>query len=415
MAIVRGSISRALVNYPDLDITSTRLIGWGAGQWFTDYYQYFNIPIEYTICPRIGTQGVSIHGISVKPPDVLLTESRDDILIVVMAAHSPEIMQQISRDYGNFRVVTAWNFSPDTVEIDEVCELNSALSGISFAKRSAEIERLGIFTQGPIFDCTPLALARNRLQYPTAYHCFVTWDHQPKHLIEKCAPWVDRIITLPQPENLGMGHRNAMLRSARAGAECMAQRGVRYAVRCRSNAVITGSVGKAIWRMFGDGQKNIGKVGIYLGASWKHMPFMFSDMYMIARTEDMLELWSLAEYLRTSADVPVLQSDHFLELRKVTTESMLWSNFAAKRGFATNDLSDSYRFAHSNLLPLEPDVSMLSLKHMPLFNLKLDRGYSPDKDWWANMQSDIEGAVEHAKAISELNMTVGDFWQAKIG
>jgi hypothetical protein len=417
MAIVRGSISRALLKYPDLDLGSTRLIGWGAGQAFRDYYPYVNLPLEYTICPITGHQGASIHGVSVRPPDALLAEPRDKVLIVVMAAHYALIMHQISHQFGDIRVVNGWELSPNRVEIDEVCELNSLLSGLAFTKRSSEIERLGIFTQGPIFDYTPLALAQNRLQHPTAYHCLVTWDHQPNHLLEKCAPWVDRIITLPQPENLGNGHSNAILRSARAGAECMAERGVRYAVRCRSDAVIIGSVNKAISRMFGDGGKNKGKIGICLGASLKHIPFHFSDKYMIARTEDMLELWSLDEDPRTQAEVSatVRDSDHFLNLHKGCWESRLWSSFAAKRGFATNDLSDSYRFAHSSLVPLEPDASMLSLKHLPMFNIQLDKGYQIDTEWWSNMQDDIDGTVEHAKLISNLNVTVSEYWRSKVG
>ena len=38
MALATGSIARASIKYPGLDPAKTKLIGWGAGQFFRDFY-----------------------------------------------------------------------------------------------------------------------------------------------------------------------------------------------------------------------------------------------------------------------------------------------------------------------------------------------------------------------------------------
>ena len=53
MSIVTGTLLRARLKYPDLDLSKVRLVGWGAGQFFQDFYpcvsEYLNL--QYTICP----------------------------------------------------------------------------------------------------------------------------------------------------------------------------------------------------------------------------------------------------------------------------------------------------------------------------------------------------------------------------
>ena len=53
-------------------------------------------------------------------------------------------------------------------------------------------------------------------------------------------------------------------------------------------------VHQALNGLFSHG-RNAGKIAVSLGASWQYMPFHFSEKAMIARTEDMLALWSLPE------------------------------------------------------------------------------------------------------------------------
>lgn len=415
MAKIRGAISRALLLYPDLDLRHTRLIGWGAGQWFRDYFPLINLPIEYTVCPNVENQGKVIHGINVESPERLKQESTSNVLVVIIASHAPEIMNQIRDGCGPYRTVRAIDFRDNYPEIDEFKRFSEIFNELTFVRKPIDRADLGIFTQGPIFPYTPLTLAYQRLRNPSAYSCFVTWDHQSPEQIAACVPWVDSVLTIRQPENLGLGNRNAILRSSRVGAEHLANEGIKYAVRCRSDAVINGSIYSALHEMYDDGTKNTGRIGVYLGASWKNIPFHFSDKFMIAQTKDMVELWSLSEDNRQADMFDFANEDHFLSLRNVSWESHLWANYANRMGYATKDLADSYRFAHAKLIPLEPKVDMLSIKHIPLFNISFDNSYIPTSKWWKEMQGNLDSALIEANEISSMNLTVRDFMQGKVG
>ncbi|MGV8664355.1 hypothetical protein ACV357_35725, partial [Pseudomonas aeruginosa] len=68
---------RARLKYPDLDLSKVRLVGWGAGQFFQDFYtcvsEYLNL--QSTICPYPANQGKRIRGGQVRAPAALEQES----------------------------------------------------------------------------------------------------------------------------------------------------------------------------------------------------------------------------------------------------------------------------------------------------------------------------------------------------
>ena len=114
-----------LLCYPDLQLDKVRLVGWGAGQAFRDYYPLLQdrIPVEYTVCPLPENHGKVINGVLVKSPQELMQEPKDEILVLIFAAHAPEIMQQIRYHYGNYRSIRALDFTSHGPDLQEVQEL----------------------------------------------------------------------------------------------------------------------------------------------------------------------------------------------------------------------------------------------------------------------------------------------------
>jgi len=424
MALTTGSIARARIKYPGLDPAKTKLIGWGAGQFFRDFYPSVSqqLDLQYTICPRSENQGGTVHGVSVRPPAALDDESVDDVLIVIFSNHHPEVMNQIQKFYGNWRTVRAVDYhDADVALLEELQDVSNLLPELRLS-HSLQAPKTGIFVQGLAFDFTPLVLAWNRLHYPTAYQCMVTWEHQSGALLDRCRPWLDELILVPQPDNLGLHYRNAVLRSARLGVEHLAQKGIAFAVRCRSDNILHGSIHQAIDAYF-RGARNRGKIAVSLAASWQHMPFHFSEKAMLARTEDMLALWSMTEDPRPPSYAdgelsPMLElapQRHFQELSQYAFESLLWRDYARRQGFAAETLAEGYRFAQSRLLALEPHLSWSSLKFVPLFNVQRDTGYSFSMESWNRLFSDGDAALERADAVSRLDINSTDFWQGRAG
>ncbi len=424
MALATGSIARASIKYPGLDPAKTKLIGWGAGQFFRDFYPCVSqqLNLQYTICPRPENQGTTVHGVPVRSPSALEEESIDDVLIVIFSNHSPEVMNQIAKIHGRFRTVRAVDYDQGSIPLlQELQDFSSLLPELQLSRRLKSPDT-GIFVQGLAFEFTPLVLAWNRLRFPWAYQCMVTWDHQPSALLDRCRPWLDVLILVPQPDNLGLHYRNAVLRSARLGAEHLAEQGIEFAVRCRSDNVLTGSTNDAINANF-RGKRNQGKIAISLAGGWRNIPFHFTEKAMLGRTQDMLALWSMPEDPRPAnyADDELSPMNelapnrHFQELSQYAFESSLWKDYARRLGFPAETLADSYRFAQSRLLALEPHLSWSSLKFVPLFNVARDNSYGFSMDLWNRLFTDSDAVLEAAEAVSRLDLNSTDFWQGRVG
>ncbi|MGV8546425.1 hypothetical protein ACV35P_31875, partial [Pseudomonas aeruginosa] len=111
-----------------------------------------------------------------------------------------------------------------------------------------------MFIQGLVFVFTWLVLSCNRSHFPSAYQCIVTWDQQFSELLKRCRPWLDELILGPQPENLGLMKRNVILRSALLGVQRLADKGIEFAVRCRSDNILHVSLHQTLKGLFSHGR-----------------------------------------------------------------------------------------------------------------------------------------------------------------
>lgn len=416
MAIIHGGMQRATIKYPDIDLSKIKLIGWGAGQWFRDYFPLLNTKISYTVCPIADNVGKVIHGVPVNPTSALRDEDPDKVFILIIASHHNEIMNQI-REIGDFKCMRAITFGMDGCALTrDLIALQENIDNIP-NYRSKRPSNIGFFYQGPIFPYTELALAYQREKYPNDYHCLVT-NYNSKEATRRCARWVDEIIEIEEADRSGYFVRNNMIRTARTGAAHIKQKGLDYCVRVRSGNIVFGDVADYIANSFGtDGTLNRGKIGFFMNWSWKNIPFHLSDAFMMARSSDMLDLWSVEEDCRLpSAPELQLTSDmHFSDLHKVGNEYYLWSNYAKKCGYPAETMKDYLEFMLRKTLPLEPKVTTYSLKHLSVFNLDHDNRMSPDQQWWESLNNNFD--LEYQRSLSRFNgnFSISDYWSGRVG
>lgn len=424
MAKFTGNIDRVKIRYPNLNTENLKIVGWGAGQFFNDHYPLIKdkIKIDYTVCPLEENQGKIIHGLSVKPPSTLKKEDPEKTLILILSNYTSEVMSQIMYgDYGAFPVIRAIDFSSEyTSLINELTAYSEEFQNYHFhiEKRDVNSKKFGIFYQGLAFDFTPLVLAWNRIKYPTAYHCMVTWDHQDKNLLSQCEKWLDNLILIPQPnENLGIKNMNYVLRAAKVGAEDLYKRNIDFSIRCRSdNIIISGSIYKSAEDLFFK-QRNKGKIAIDIKSGHKYIPFHFSEKLMMARAEDMLKLWSIPEDTRALTSLPKHNpQDHFQKISEKAAECYIWKNYARELGYPTKDLLDSYNFAREKLTPINNHLDWYSLKSLPIFNFQIDTKHNfSSVEQWIEIIKNSDLSKEIASEISSLRMTEEDFWKKKVG
>lgn len=416
MAIVTGNLNRLLLKYPHLDMSKVRFVGWGAGQFFRYQYPYIKnqIKLEYTVCPKNINQGQTLLGVEVRSPDVLRHEPIDTTVVVIFAERHYDVMHALRDEFDDMLCVNACTLKDDVGLITEMEEFRQ-LELLPVVRKWNKQPRIGIFIQGMAMQHTPYILAWNRFHYPDAYQCMVTWDHVESKLLDLCRPWVDELILVPPPLNPGRLYLNAILRSARLGVEHLTDKGIEFAVRCRSDCVFSGSLHQVIERHFSR-ERNFGKIAVSI-KGWPLTPFMFSDKAMVARTPDMLKLWSMPEDIRSDdhPDFKVLGSDNFQKLRLVVPECILWSRYASELGYKNVSLEDSYNFLRARLLPLEPDLNWTSLKFIPLFHINAHSNQWYSLDQWNDICTKYDDSLERAQALSRLDMSVDDFWLRKIG
>lgn len=418
MSISTGSILRATQKYPNLKIEDVVLIGWGAGQFFRDYYPLISaeISLEFTLCPNEENHGKEIHGIKVYSPEKLNFISYP-ILIVIFSSASALIMNQIRDQFGDIPTVKALELNSNEALSYQIDGFFNAYETLSFQQKKKFDYKNGIFVQGLIYEYTPQILAWNKMHNPDAFQCMVTWNNQPTELIEKCLPWLDHIELIEEPVNLGPLFFNAILRACRIGAECLSKKGIEYAIRTRSDQVLVGSVHGILNKYFYNNRNNK-KIGISLNYNWQNMPFMFSDRIMIGKTDVLLDAWSMDEFTHNSYwdDFFIKNKDNdFLSLREMIPETLFWTCVARRLGYKVETLRDSFNFAKDRLVIIEPEISVRSIKWTYLFDVKYDNSISFNVESWDRIFHNMDEALSRANAIECRKFTVNDFLSNKIG
>lgn len=90
--------SQHTVRTPDhlLQDPTIRKIGWGTGSLFRNW-RGRHIPLDYLVDNAASAWDTEVHGLEVKPPDALRSESPDRTLVVIYSQYAPEIAEQLSQ------------------------------------------------------------------------------------------------------------------------------------------------------------------------------------------------------------------------------------------------------------------------------------------------------------------------------
>lgn len=420
MAIISGGKERLLLKYPDLDLDSVEFVGWGTGEYFQTYYPYIKdiLKLKYLVSSDTGSHGRRLLGLDVKPTSQLFNESANKTVVVIFDPHFYDVMHTLRDHFGNMKCVRATGGDSDVPELKEAQDFWKIKEDLSFSWIFKKKPRFGIFVQGAVSAHTPYILAKHRLMYPDGYQCMVTWDNQNPKILEECEKWLDKLILTSPPENPGHLFINSILRSCRLGAKHLSEEGIEYAVRTRSDCLLSGSINGIIDKYF-ERNRNPGKIATVInGGWWHHLPFMFNEKAMVSRTQDMLNFWSMAEDSRPAEHPDFVidaEKQHFMELSKVVPEVWLWKNYAASLNVPNNTLEDSYNFMREYVLPIEPHIKNVSLKFIPLYNVVADTSFHASLDTWQKLASSHENAIEHARSLDTLEMNVRSFYQRRIG
>jgi len=416
MKRITGSLERASFKYPNIDLSKVKLIGWGAGNTFRDYFPFTKLNLAYTVCPYTENQGSLIHGVEVKSPDSLLTEDLENCLIVVFSAHIGPIAEHIST-LGKFRFFNAIGHSDIESDLHylnyfdkNIFNKKVALSQDSNIKNGPYT--FGIFCQGPITSETPLCLAFNRWRYPDVYICYVTANDQPRDLIDLCRNYVDVLIEYEKPENFSRHNRNAQIRSAKIGVKHLSDLKIPYSLRLRSCDIVFGSFLDALALL---DHKHSDSIAITHGI--KHVPFLLTDQFMFSRTENLVRFWECSEDQRlpNHPDFTSLTlDDHFLKFQNFAPECYLWKNYAHQLKFDNVNLVDSYKFTKERILLLGSTLGAISLKYLPMFTIRTDPGIWIDQKFWDDLHLSTYQKLLDAEEISNSPYTLKEWWSGRV-
>jgi len=418
MAIVTGGLYRIFQKYPDLNLDECTIIGWGAGQFFRDYYPSIKsyLTLSHTICPLSENHGKILHGVEVVSPQNFL-ERKTPCLVVIFSNQVSMIMNQIRDQFGDIPVVSAADINSDAALSLEVDGFHSNFEYIRYTKKIPENPLFGIVVQGLICDYTPQVLAWNKFRYPDSYQCMVTWDHQPKGLIEKCLPWLDELELVKQPDVLGPFLFNTSIRSCKIGLQKISDKNIKYAVRTRSDSLLIGSIYSVLEKYFTRSRNN-SKIAVSLGFAWKDVPFHFSDRLMVGHTEALLNAWSMSEF-DSSTDYNNFQGKYenndLKSVSEIAPESLFWRDVAARLSYPNEKLLDSYEFARDFLLPLDPLLTHKSMKLLSLFNIQFNNNLCFDENSWSQLYTNFDDYVAHSKFIENSDFKLRDLLAKKIG
>lgn len=425
---IEGGLERALLKFPDIDLTRVRLVGWGAGEMFELYYPLLKLPLEYIVCPWEINHGRIIHDLQVHSPNILQAEDEHTILIIIFAGHWPEILRQI-RVLGKFKAICAVSRNTTKSVLAELSRIKLAKDYIITVEKPSPAN-YGIVMQGPIYPYwTRAAISWNRIQHPNAHIVVSTWVNQSDHLIQEIETLADDVVTSISPDIMGSCNRNAQIRSSKAGLVRLAERNVPKAIKTRTDQLLTGQKPSRLFELAGPVASSTlhesHRIGIHFGSTWKYVPFHFSDQLIAGRTADLLMLWSCPEDQRTVINVLETDVNHFSALRDVSSESYLYGNYAQTLGRPSATLRDSAAFARDHIFPLDSYLGQFSLKGIALFDVighypeeaflnQEKEPLVPDFEWWARLLTNFSAAEKDAELIEQTQFTVDDFWKLRV-
>lgn len=415
-------MDRVKILYPDLNFSSLKIIGWGAGKEFSEHYEKLEIDIDYTICIYEENHGKEINGVRVLEPKALIKENPENTLIIVFSSWWFDIYRQI-KEYGNFKVIRA--FSGWT----EQHELSMASLQHDVKKRSSKNldGRFAILMQGPLDCYTPMALKLTKQSSPETPIILSTWRGYSSKLIEQCEEYADAVLMNTMPTKSGPNGLNLFRQQSGVifGLNELAKLGFTYALKMRTDTSIYGNLDfeKLVSLIHSDYASEFNLKGkiLFSGVnSWKYIPYHLTDQYQFGLVCDLLNYWSFEETMELSS---IARDEEFYYFSLATPESAICRSFIARNSLAVqskkfSDLSiQKYWSILKNEFGLFPEhelnfckwksISLSSIETSPSSS-GVKRLMDPiDITWYESLKNRDLIAEEHS--LTSRGYTISDF------
>jgi hypothetical protein len=311
-------MERSLLLEPSASLKGLKLIGWGAGQDFTTYFPRHEFNLAYTIDIYPENFGRRIHGVDVRGPEVLRGEDPEACLILVYSTAWFEVLRQI-RALGPFRAVRAHGAPGMDTSVERAVELARRADG---ARGRSKASR-AIVVQGPLHEkVTETVLRCYAVAHPNDALILSTWNGEDSEELHRLSPFADAILLNDSPAFAGDHSRNCQIRSTLAGLAEAKRLGIRRVVKTRTDSVLAspdaldrldGALDQ--WPVEGRLRRFMRRrIAFLADASWRYVPYHFTDQVMYGETDDMLDYWS-AEF-QTEALTTLSGTDSVLDLSR---------------------------------------------------------------------------------------------------
>lgn len=326
-------MERSLILDPTVALRNLKLIGWGAGRDFSEFFPRHGFDLAYTIDIFPENVGRRIHGIEVRSSDALRAEDPRNCLILIYSTAWFEILRQL-RAIGPFRAVRSHGEPGIASKAREIIHrgrsIETRLQGVRKSR--------AILLQGPLHEgITEAALRNYAVSDPDSLLIVSTWVGEDCESISRLA---DIVLLNEAPEFGGDHSRNLQIRSTMAGLAAAKRMGIERVAKTRTDSVLASDGALAVldraldtWPVSGPLQGAMrNRIAVLANASWRYVPYHYSDQVMYGDTDDLINYWS-SDYQTTS--LRVLDGTHnVLDLSRsgAPPECFFASGFLARNG-----------------------------------------------------------------------------------
>lgn len=311
-------MDRSLLLESSKSIGTLKLIGWGAGHDFATHFPRHGFDLAYTIDIYPENVGRRIHGVEIRATEALKGEDPSACLILVYSTAWFEVLRQI-RALGPFRAVRA--HGPPGIRAAA-----ERAVGLARSARSARGQAKGsraIIVQGPLHEkVTETALRCYAVTHPDDTVILSTWSGEDADELQRVRPFADVILLNEPPTFAGDHSRNYQIRSTLAGLTEAKRLGIPRVIKTRTDSVLTSpealdQLDTALdrWPVAGCLRGFMRRrIAVLANASWRFVPYHYSDQVMYGETDDLLDYWS-ADF-QTRAIPALAGTDTVLDLSK---------------------------------------------------------------------------------------------------
>ncbi|HYD68018.1 WavE lipopolysaccharide synthesis family protein [Azospirillum sp.] len=288
------------VSWPDLESVCHGLItgrlkavSWGAGGSFRLAFHDCPLRPAYLVDNDPAKWGGEVFGIPVHPPDRLAGEDPATTVVIVYSGYffGAEIQRQLAA-IGPFRHMGP--FVP-TLAFPQLRRLGALWSQDPPSRPAPG--GMGIVVQGGVApEATEWVLRWHRLRHPAAPVILSTWADGDPAVLDRLAPWCDRLVLSGRPAVTGQGNRNLQRVSTLEGLKAARDMGLAKALKTRTDLVVMApQVLERAARLQAlyppaDGGRN--RIVVSSRYTQKYIPYNISDLVLFGDVDDLILAFS---------------------------------------------------------------------------------------------------------------------------